>query len=336
MTEFKLDGDRVYNPDVKERFLESYDNIGTRNTIAYVFYASKEYEEKFNRDLYTFNRDEIKDVIHATNPLTKPVATSKSRYISSYIDFCTKQGFQETGGNINPFSGLPTTWYDQFVDKSAKLYLSKDEIDEIEKDLVNAQDAVLLYLLFEGVFGTGGSEVLNLKKTDIDFENNILHVEDDELGERDVEVSSHCMTIIKSALQESVYKAKNGKAEKRNAERPLIINNYVLRNAKTRSEHNNRADKHLIYRRISTMSDYFSLPYLTSKVIERSGMLYYCYKQIKEGKYTEINNDLLKEIGDKFGMKKSMINGELNYNFYLMREYINPEVITSLYDDIEL
>lgn len=330
------DSSRFYNPNLKVAFLERYEGK-TKTTYANVFYHSEKTERTLRKDLAEFTLEEIENVIRDMQPMTVGSASSFLRTISSYITFALKE-LDDTLANINPLEGnLPEGFIENTVDKSKKLFISKVELDGIISNLVNYQDKVLMSLIFErGVFGTGGSEILNLKKQDIDFKNNILHVKDDELGERDVEVSPECIALISGALNEPSYKAKNGQSEGRNSERPLIENDYVLRNAKTRSEHNNRADKHLIYRRVSMISDESQIPYLTSKNIERSGQIFYVYKQIKEGKYTEINNDLLKEIGDKFGMKKSMINGEMNYNFYLMREYINPEVITSLYDDIEL
>lgn len=326
--------ERMYNPLIKEQFLLTLnEDTDTRKTYANVFYKTKSIEEKLDYDLANFNRDEIGNVLKRFNSLTYNGLRARARIVENYITWAMRNGIRDN--NIHPLKDADDEYYRRYYIEK-KLYFSKDQLDEMKEEMRNFQDKALFYLIFEIGFGQSGSRILGLKKNDVNFEKNTVTINDEIVGEKEVDVSDECLVLISAAINENRYKAKNGLGIGRNADRPLIENDYVLRNAKTRSDHNERADKHLIYRRISTMSDYFSLPYLTSKVIERSGMLYYCYKQLKEGKYTEINNELLKEIGDKFGMKKSMINGELNYNFYLMREYINPEVITSLYDDIEL
>lgn len=326
----KYDLDRMYEPNIKQEYLETRfnDETETKRTVANTFYHSNVIEVQLGYDLYNFNLEEIVRVLHACKPLTKSVAAQRGRVISSYIKWALEKGYSEN--NSNPMSSITKSdWYDQFIDKHTKLYLSKQEIDDIEKDLVNAQDKALLYLIFEGVFGTSGSAVLNLKKSDIDFENNTLHVSDDELGERDVEVSPFCIKLIKDAMKEERYQAKNGTGEGRNADRPLIENDYVLRNAKTRSEHNDRADKHLIYRRISMICELFDYPELNAKNIERSGMIYYAKELLL--KKAELGYEELEEVAERFGQRKAIVNGSKQYNMYSLREFINVENIIQLY-----
>ncbi|MEC1726948.1 site-specific integrase [Schinkia azotoformans] len=320
----------IYRPDLKSRFLNEYENENTQQTYKYLFEKSYQYEKTFfEKDLSMFTLEQIEKFLTDIKPLTINVARSHGRIISAYTNWAITQ--DDIDVSVNPLKDIPTSFYNQFVDKSAKLFFTKDEIDDIEKDLVNAQDASILYMIFEtGVLGNDFSEMLNLKKQDVDFENNILHLEDDELGKRDVEVSTQCIKLIKDAINETEYHGRNGEGRRSK----LVSNNYVIRAPFSKKTNLDRADKHLIYRRISTISDIFGYIYMSAKNIERSGMIYMAYNLLKEGKYTEITNEMLTEIGDKFRMKKSIVNGEKNYNFYLMRDYINLEIINDLYGNI--
>jgi integrase len=325
--------DRLYNSEIKLEYLETFDNEQSRTTIAYLFFKSKEIEEIFEKDLYEFDIEEIKNVLHNTNPLNRMAAKTSGSIILNYISWAINKGLKRS--NLNPLADKSVEWYEQFVDKSKKIFITRDELKEIEKDLVNAQDAVIPYLIFEGALGTGASELVNLKQSDIDWENNILYLEDDKYGKRHIVVSEDCMRLIRQAIKETEYRKSNGESQSRNPILSLVENEYVIRSAQTNTEaYNKRADKHLVYRRITTISEFFELPYLTAKNIQKSGMIYMGKElYLRDGK---LEKDQYHEIAEKFGVRKQNINGYEYYNTSALKEFINAENIKKLYGiDIE-
>jgi hypothetical protein len=324
--------ERLYNPDIKLEYLKEFDNEQSRTTIAYLFFKSKEIEEIYEKDLYEFDIEEIKNVLHNTNPLNRMAAKTNGSILSNYISWAISKGLKRS--NLNPLVDKSVEWYEQFVDKSKKIFITRDELKEIEKDLINAQDAVIPYLIFEGVLGTGASELINLKQSDIG-ENNVLYLEDDKYGKRETTVSEDCMRLIRQAIKETEYHKSNGKSQSRNPILNLVENEYVIRSAQTNTEHvTKRADKHLIYRRIATISEFFELPYLNAKNIQKSGMIYMAKElYLRDGK---LDKEQYNEIAKKFGVRKQNINGYEYYNMSLLKEFINAENIKKLYGiDIE-
>lgn len=314
--------ERMYNPDIKEEFLLTYENNETQTVIAYIFYKSKSTEELLKKDLYEFSIDEIEDVLFNMNPLTKRAAETNARFISSYIDWAISKGL--VNSNINPMLTKGNDWFEKFVDKNRKIYFSEQELNEMIEELVNASDAVILRLLFEGAGGEGLSELLNLTKNHIKFDN-VLVLEDDKKGIRELKFSEECMRLIKQALKEKEYQLKNGTGQRNNVLK-LVENDYVIRPVQRRSTTIDRADKHLIYRRIATIKEYFGLKYLTAKNIQRSGMI----KMAKDLflRDRELKSKQLYEISERFGIGKI---GSEYYNISILKEFINRENIKKLY-----
>jgi integrase len=199
---------------------------------------------------------------------------------------------------------VPSEWAEQFVSKSTDLYLTEEKIQMIEDLCVNSQDAVIIRLIFEGVFGSACSELLNLKVNDVNFESNILHLTDEDGAKRVLLVSERCISLIQRAIEQKRYIKRTGNRNSKYTD--LIITERVIRMSKTRSNESGLPDKFLIYRRITNLSKLFDIPNLSPKMIQQSGMLYELKRlHDKFGALEEKHYDLIK---NRFNIKKSTFN----------------------------
>jgi integrase len=330
---------RFYNQHIKEEYLNEFNNEGTRTVIGHMFTKSKDIEEFYGKDLFDFSDDEIKKVLQATNPLTINTARSNGRYIAGYISWAIEPKGYRTNGNINPIRMKTPDWFEQFIDKSKKLYITEDELEMMNwrgfgGKLVNAQDAVIPFLSFYGVSGHSLSELTNLTKGDIDWDNGILHLKDERHPHRRLKIPENAketvLNLIKKALSEKEYINKNGQSKGKNPIAKLVENDYVLKTGGSRVDNVGVADKHLIYRRVSTISNFFSLPYLNIKNMEKSGMIALAKNlYLERGK---LENEELAIIAEQFGVRKVNMNGYEIYNYTILREFINADNIKELYD----
>ncbi|MCM3161021.1 site-specific integrase [Metabacillus litoralis] len=317
-----MEKEKIFNEELKLKFLSEYESEKTRSIYNYLFLKSGDLEDVMNIDLSQFNLKQIEKLLKEIKPLTINVARSNGRIISAYINWAVKVGIRN---NPNPLKEVGNEWFDQFVDKESKLYLSSEDIDGLEKQLVNAQDAVILYLIFEGVFGEALSELLNLSINDIDFDNNVLFLQDDFSNKRELKVTSQCIRIIRQAMSEKEYHGRNG--EGRTVK--LVDNEFIIRSADTRSTSPGKANRHLVYRRITTVSEHFDYPYLTAKSIQKSGM-------IKMGrdlfiKHGTLGKDQLYEIAKRFNVNTIKVKEYEYYNSTLLSSFVNLENINDLY-----
>jgi hypothetical protein len=165
--------EKIYNKEIKERFLSTYDNEMTQNTIRNVFVKTFLVENTLEKDLFSMNLSEIGKAIENTRPHTAIVARSVGRFISQYITWATENGFRKS--NINQLKGLEPTWYDNFVDKSRKIHYSLSELHSLLEEMHNGQDQAFIYLMFSGIIGNSFSQLKELKFSDVDWENNKIN-----------------------------------------------------------------------------------------------------------------------------------------------------------------
>lgn len=315
----------LYNEKIKEEFLSQYPE-GTSETYRYVFYRSKDTEDVIGRDLYTFSSEEILSVIKASNHTTINAIRHTWNIIKLYLTWASKY----SGSNINVAENITMDELRDCLDKSKKLYNTEEELIDIENSAANAQDIVGLRLIFEGVGGFQLSEICNLRFSDVNWNNNILKLRDDKLGERELTVSDRCISIIKSAYNQEVYLKNNGESTARNPEAMLQETDYIVKNIQTSLNKNvHGIDRHTLYRRISVLSEAYELPYLTPKNVEKSGMIKMGYDLYKESGKLEIEE--LTKIAERFNIRKIKINGAMRYNFQTLKEFVNLENIKELY-----
>ena len=338
---------KFYNHNFKEQFLNQYKE-DTRRTYDYIFIKTRVSEEILSKDLYKFTLDEIEKVVRDMNLMSVSSARAATRVIASYIRWALKNtNDEDILGNINPVDNLEVEWYEKVVNKRKKLYITPEDLDEFERNLVNDADLVVPYLLFVGVNGMGVSELLNLRAPQIDEENFILHLANNlpsgtvyrelQLDHND-RVDANCIRICKRAIKEREYQKENGLSKAKNPILQLSNNDFVIKPARTQRTHENRANEHVVYRRIKTISRHFDLPYLRAKYIEKSGMIYRAYLAYK--KYGDdildekgnIKNEILKPILERFNVSKTQqANGHKYYVYSIHKKYINMDNIRKLY-----
>jgi hypothetical protein len=321
----------MYNEEIKQRFLDTYDNEGTRNTMKYIFFSSYGNELPLGKDLYDFSLDEIGKVIAESRPKSVSVAKSKARFISQYISWAIYDNLRKNA--INPLQKEinDNEWLSEFVDPELKQFISYNDIKEYEVGLVNQQDIVILKLIFSGVYGHSSSELRNLKISDVG-EDGTLRLYDDKKGERTVKVDEDTLNTIHKAYRETTYQSSNGQGE-RQKESDLIDNEYIIRPARRGRVSEGRASQITIINRINTIAEYYGLEDLTPKGIQRSGMIYMAYKLLKEDNRTELDKHDYEKIGDHFNLTK-ISSGDYSYhNKTTMSEYINTDNIKKLYPD---
>jgi integrase len=320
----------LYNEETKERFLSQYDNEATQKTIRNVFQNTFIIENTLEKDLFEQNLTELGKSIGNVNPHTNNVARSTGRFISNYISWAIENGYRES--NLNPLKGVDQEWYDKFVDRTRKIHYSFEEFLLLLEDVQNYQDKALLFLLWEGISGERFSQIQELQRNDINFDNNTVYVK-----ERDyhVPVSKECIEILEKAINERTYYSYVSKSQEFK-EKELLDSEFLIKNVKSpRTMTGSQISMAVVYNRFAAIKDYLNLEYLTPKALEQSGMIKMSIDVYEEEGI--LGYDQLAKVGEKYNYSKLNNNGYEYYNTYLMREFINEQNIKDLYDlDVEI
>lgn len=310
----------LFNEDIKRRFLLHYPE-NNQGQYLRILHNAKTVEKDRAKDLYDFTSDEVLSFLSSLNPMTTASVRSAASIVRIYIDWAIRQGFT----NTHPLDKLyGTDWQQRLININEKLYLSEEEIPGMEgmNSCVNAQDAVIFRLLFEGVCGKGYSELVNLRKRDVDFTSKTINLINEKRNRRQLQVSDGCLDLIKRALTEELYIKGNGGANLALNQREylaLVPSDYILRTSHTSAGLQKGVIPSTISRRTKHMAEFFGWPKVTPKNVHRSGMIY-------------MAKNLLSERGKLDREEYELICERYCFNhWYLMKEFVNEKVIERVY-----
>lgn len=322
----------LYNEPLKEEFLEQYKTDASKRTLKRIFHHASSLEESKKKDLGEFSVKELEDfVVKILKPTTFMSAKSNCHSLSIYLKFAQKKNMR----NDNPFD-VNQKEYAKYQTENESDLISFGDIDDITMTaLANANDALIIRLLFEGAMGFELSEIANLKKNDVDTNTNTITLHDDSEKKknkvRTLVVSNGTMELIRSASIEPIYRKKNGEMDESNprikSEVELIDSEYVLRPTKNRNLgfDEGKCSRGTLYSRIRVVREVEALKNVkakwNTKQIQRSGMLYQALKIIQEKGELERQDYL--NIAERFGVSHNWQD----------RNVINLETIIKVYGE---
>lgn len=316
--------DKMYNEELKEQFISEYGK-GTQKIISRIFKISNSIENDLKKDLYSFSREELRRLMFLFMPTTENSSRHNVSWVSKYIDWAIDNGYKK---GLNPLDTVGSDWHKQFVNNNIKKFWTDNEINGIIQKCANAQDAVIISLLFNGVGGEGHSELLNLTKADVDAFNSKLHLIAEDGSKRTVVVNENCIKLCEAALREDTYEKMNGNTSPDNRAdlANLVDNDFVIRSANTNTEHFNEAEKNIVYRRLSKLANEINEPNFAPRYIAYSGMLAMAKELYsKSGKLDKEEYKLIAEQFN-FNMEQSLTR--------IKNEFLNLDTLKSLYPNI--
>lgn len=316
--------DKFYNEKVKYQFMDDNNYAkGTRQILSRIFKVSCSLETDLGKDLYDFSREELKKLFYLFMAKTAYSSRANCTWVSKYLNW-TRESNIVSGEN--PLETVDKEWKEQFVNKSIKKYWTDKEIDKIISKRVNAQDAVVVSLLFNGVRGTANAEILNLHKNDVDAFNERLHLNDNNGNKRTIKVSEKCIGLCQAALKQDDYEKMNGNASKdiKSPTAHLVVNDFVVKSSNTRTEHLYEAEKNIVHRRLSNIANEEGEPQFIPTNLVNSGMLYMAKNlYLESGK---LEDEEYKKISEQFNvpMDQSMLR--------MKQEFLNLDFVKEFYE----
>ncbi|MGR5954322.1 phage lytic cycle repressor MrpR family protein [Bacillus paranthracis] len=231
----------------KKEFASQYKD-DTKRVVLALFRKTAEIENSKGKDLYSFNKEELAEAIIALKAKTVRSLQDKVSTIERYIDFAKDNGKTK----INYATLFDTREkLEALIDKEAdeNMIFDKDEIMEMAMSADNAQDGVILGLLFDGLSHKNEFEELTeLTKDDInmDTENQEIILED-----RNVPISTETAILINRALkQDDVYVSITGEKARKYK---IAEGDHVLRGLRGK----NKVKGQIISQRLLRIADTF-------------------------------------------------------------------------------
>ena len=284
----------MFNEAQKETFIKEYlrSKVIAETSLYAIFKKTEDFEEKLNKDVSKFTRDEILDML----------AKFKAKSINSLLNYTIvlKHYSRFVFGVVgtNAYESIGKADVADMVDKNANILLTRDELDDVEVQLLNWVDKAIIELLWNGVAGKNMEDIYSVSEDCV--QGNILRVNEKEFpmtdrlrellpkafAETELMSYGNTMRVIEVNGKGKIYKER---PNARGIDTPDIRFRWV-------------------YRKIQIFRDYLDMPGLTMKNIAASGLWHYlqlCIEKTKLDLRTFLRTKEGKELAMRYGFSES-------------------------------
>ena len=284
----------MFNKAQKETFIKEYlrSKVIAETSLYAIFKKTEDFEEKLNKDVSKFTRDEILDML----------AKFKAKSINSLLNYTIvlKHYSRFVFGAVgtNAYESIGKADVSDMVDKNANILLTREELDDVEVQLLNWVDKAIIELLWNDVAGKNMEDIYSVSEDCV--QGNILRVNEKEFpmtdrlrellpkafAETELMSYGNTMRVIEVNGKGKIYKER---PNARGIDTPDIRFRWV-------------------YRKIQIFRDYLDMPGLTMKNIAASGLWHYlqlCMEKTKLDLRTFLRTKEGKELAMRYGFSES-------------------------------
>jgi integrase len=286
------------------------------------------YEEEINKEIYNMSIPETKSCIDTLTRTTLNASSSLLSKLATYFFWASANHFAKDEQMLAmTLSWLKDQKGEDIVSKVAmsNQYLTKEKIYyQVAKFCQNKQNEALIILLFKGVEGIELCELRNIKKSDINFKTNSIHLtgylsKTDRMNvyNRDILLTDYEMDIINDALDQHNYNEEVNSKEVRDPI-PLLETDMLFKNIqKNRAKPDYIVKRSELIKRIREISQEVQKP-LTAGNLIMSGQIYELTQLNKE--FKDITREDYITILQKYNKRiniSSIINLSSLYKYLL-------------------
>ena len=268
----------MYQAEQKERFILDYmrSRVVQKTTLVGLFRKIEPYETELNKDVCLFTKDEaIKMYIELksrsvytllnNNVILKAYTAWKKHYCGLNVE--------------NIYENITIDDLRPCVDAKASKILSREEITEIEEQLLNVTDAAIIECLFQGIAGQSMRDITSLNKDMLDTKNKCLVFPDGRV----FDISTKLCELLEIAFDEEKYMCygESLRVKKLDGKGKL----FKERDNTHAADSDDRRFR-AVYRKIMVIRDYVGIKELTMKGIAAAGFLYYLKMNLDQSNLT--------------------------------------------------
>ena len=282
--------DEMYQTEQKERFIMDYmrSRVVQKTTLYGLFRKIEPYENELNKDVCLFNKEEA----------IKMYIELKSRSIYTLLNnnvilkaYTAWHKHYNGLGVENVYESITIDDLRPCVDAKASKVLSREEIIEIEEQVLNTTDAAIIECLFQGIAGPSMRDITSLHKEMLDKKNKCLIFPDGRV----FDISKDLCELLDQAFDEETYLCYGETLRVKKLEgKGRLFKDRDNTHAADSDDRRFRA----VYRKIMVIRNYIGVKELTMKGIAAAGFLHYLKINLNESDLT-LKEFLRTENGEK-------------------------------------
>ena len=257
----------MYQTEQKEKFIMDYmrSRVVQKTSLYGLFRKIEPYETELNKDVCLFTKDEAVKMYIELKSRSVYTLLNNNVILKAY----TAWQKHYNGLNVeNTYENITIDDLRPCVDAKASKILSREEITEIEEQLLNVTDAAIIECLFQGIAGQSMRDITSLNNDMLDSENKCIIFPDGRV----FDISERLCELLKIAFEEEKYMCygESLRVKKLDGKGKL----FKERDNTHAADSDDRRFR-AVYRKIMVIRDYVGIKELTMKGIAAAGFLYY-------------------------------------------------------------
>lgn len=258
----------MFNKEQKEAFIKEYlkSKVVAETSLYALFRKTEPFEEEINKDASIFTREEILNMFAKFKAKSVNSLLNYNIILKHYSRFVLK----EVG--TNAYESIVKSDVANLVDNTANILLTREELDDVEVQLLNWVDKAIVELLWEGVSGKNMNDIYSVIEECVKGDKLCVNG-------KEFPMTSRLKELLPKAFSETESMAYGN---------TMRISQVIGRGRIYKERPNTRGvdsdDVHFryFYRKIQIFRDYLDIPGLTMKNIAASGLWHYLQLGMKE------------------------------------------------------
>ena len=280
----------MYQAEQKERFIMDYmrSRVVQKTSLYGLFRKIEPYETELNKDVCLFTKDEAKKMYIELKSRSVYTLLNNNVILKAYT------AWQKHYNGLNTENIYESITIDDLrpcVDAKASKILSRDEITEIEEQLLNVTDSAIIECLFQGIAGQSMRDITSLNEDMLDKKNKCIVFPDGRV----FDISDKLCELLEIAFDEEKYMCYGESLRVKKLEgKGKLFKERDNTHAADSDDRRFRA----VYRKIMVIRDYVGIKELTMKGIAAAGFLHYLKINLSQSDLT-LKEFLRTENGEK-------------------------------------
>lgn len=300
----------MYQSEMKEGFIKDYlrSRVVARTSLYSLFRKTAPFEEKANKDCSQFTEDEVIAMYNEFNSKSMQTLFNYNVILKAY---CAWRRHYHKDQTTEAYEYITTKTLKQRVSIKANKFLSREDITEIEDQLLNYTDKAILEALWEGISGPNMRDLVSIQDYMVHHDEKMLQYPDG----REVQLTTRLCAFLKKAFEETQYLCYGD----------FLKVTTITRAGKLYKERDNVRGKisddkafRWVYRKIQRFRKYVGIPGLTMKNIHISGFYHYLRQGVQESGL-DLKEFLRsadgKKLAEKYGFHSDAYVDNLYYRF---------------------
>lgn len=287
----------MYQRERKEEFIRDImrSRVIQKTTLFAIFKKTEPFEEKFDKDCCQFNKDEAMEMFNGFKCKSIYTLLNNNTIMKAYSAFAE---YYHGIKSEKVYESFTINDLKPCVAESKNKLITREDLDDIKSQLLNAVDRCIVEALWEGISGTSMRDITGLQEGQLDKVLKQLHFEDGRV----LNLTDELYEDLVSAFKQTKYICYGETLR----EKTLLGYGRLYKERDNALGALDSEDRRFrwIYRKVQIFRDHVGMPWLTMKIIQNSGFAHYlkigidkCGLGIKDFLKTEEGKELMIRYG---------------------------------------